>query len=192
MKKGVVIVGLYFIILFNEMHYVINFSIEDLNNPRLFEDEICSYNGIPDETKSNSTWVSCICEDEYANDFSENRTINGVQIQCNYEKKRRFIALFLSIFLPFGVDYLYLGHYWLFVLVFFACWFTLIGNCVRFAVTSHIDYLKNKKNLFFIIMALLMLMWWIINVALIWTGIITDAKGVKTVDDLYYLIKINN
>jgi hypothetical protein len=190
MKKQYIIK--IFTILFFILPYVINFSIEDLNNPRLFEDEICSYNGAPDETLSNSTWVNCTCQEEYTNDFSKNRSINGVPVQCGYEKKRRFIALFLSVFLPFGVDYLYLGHYWLFVLIFFACWFTLIGNCVRFAVTSHKDYLKNEMNLFFVIMAILMLIWWILNVVLIWTGIITDGNGIKTVDDLYYLIKINN
>jgi len=171
---------------------VTNFSVEDLNSPRLFEDEICSYNGVPDETLSSKSWVNCTCDDDYADDLSEVRYINGVPVQCSYQKKRRFIALFLSVFLPFGVDYLYLGHYLLFVILFFACWFTIIGNCVRFALTSHIDYIKNKKNLFFVIMAVLMITWWILNVALIWTGIIKDANGIKTVDDLHYLIKINN
>ena len=170
---------------------ILNFSIDDLNKPEMFADEICSYNGVP--IKSGNT-IYCECQDEYANDtFSEPRMkINNVFVQCNYEKKRRFITLFLSIFLPFGMDYLYLGHYFYFALIFFACWFTLIGNCVRFAVSSHIEYLKNKKNLVFVIMAILMILWWVLNIALIWTGIIKDGYNVETVDDLDYLIRINN
>jgi hypothetical protein len=188
MKK--VIIVSFFLFLFLNLPFIFNFSIDDLNKPEMFEDEICSYNG--DAVKSGDT-IKCLCYEEYANDiFSTPRKINNVEVQCNYEKKRRFITLFLSIFLPFGMDYLYLGHYWLFALIFFACWFTLIGNCVRFAVSSHIDYLKNKKNFFFVVMALLMIIWWILNVVLIWTGIMTDGNGVETVDDIDYLIRLNN
>jgi hypothetical protein len=171
----------------------LNFSIKDLDSPYMFQDEICSYNGMINTDKSNVTWINCTCQDEFANDKSNpNKIINGVPVQCSYEKKRRFIALFLAIFLPFGVDYLYLGRYAIFVLTFLLCWITLIGNCFRFAVSSHTDYLKNRKNLLFISLAILMFIWWILNIVLIWTGIVTDGNGVETVNDLYFLININN
>jgi hypothetical protein len=171
---------------------IYNFSIDDLNNPAMFQDEICSYNGVPDPSKSNNKWIDCICQDEYTTFYLSSKIyINNVPVQCNYQKKRRYIALFLAIFLPFGMDYLYLGYYWLSAIIFFLCWFTLIGNCVRFAVTTHIDYMKNKRNLFFVIMGILMIFWWTINIILIWTGIMTDGNGIQTVNDMYYLININ-
>jgi len=172
---------------------IYTYSIQDLNNPAMFQDEICSYNGDPNPSTSNNTWIDCICQDEYTTFYQSPKIyINNVPVQCNYQKKRRFIALFLSIFLPFGMDYLYLGYYWLSAIIFILCWFTLTGNCVRFAVSTHIDYMKNKRNLFFLIMGISMLIWWLINVILIWTGIMTDGNGIETVNDLYYLINIHN
>lgn len=169
----------------------INFTLSDLNQPLMFEDEICSYNGMAN-TYSNSSYINCTCQDEFHNDPNLQRLINGVPVQCSYERKRRFIALFLSIFLPFGIDYLYLGRYLIFIIILFMCCLTLFGNCVRFAVSPHKDYFKNKYNLFFIILAIVMLFWWILNIALIWTGVIKDGNGIDTVNDLYFLININN
>ena len=34
------------------------------------------------------------------------------------QTKKRFVTFFLSLFIPFGFDYLYLGRYWVFALVF--------------------------------------------------------------------------
>jgi hypothetical protein len=167
-----------------------NFSLTDLDKASMFEDEICSYNGIPNSV--NDTWVYCECQLEFSNDTALSRKINGVPVQCSYEKKRRFIALFLSIFLPVGVDHLYLGNYYFFIMIFFLCWLNLIGNCFRFAVSPHTDYLKNRINLLFVILATVMTIWWIINIALIWSGNFKDGNGVETVDDLNFLINLNN
>ena len=176
--------------LFSFFPYYLNFSLSDLDKASMFEDEICSYNGKP--TSVNDSWVYCDCQTEFTNDTKLNRTINNVPVQCSYEKKRRFIALFLSIFLPVGMDHLYLGNYWLFVLIFLSCWLSLIGNCFRFAVSPHTNYFKNRINLIFIIFGALTIIWWIINIALIWSGSYSDGNGVDTVDDLNFLININS
>jgi hypothetical protein len=177
--------------------YIINcFQIEDLFKPDLYIDEICSYNNNSPDTvtiKKDSSGaiqnVICKCTPEYANEPSM-RKINKVNVQCGYERKRRFIALFLSFFLPFGLDYLYLGQYWIFIGILLACCFTIIGNCYRFAVSSHSNYFKNHSNLFFTALAILSLIWWVINIILIASGKITDGNGIETVSDLNLLVYI--
>lgn len=168
--------------------------IQDLNSPLTFSDEICSYNGLYDASTSNSTYLNCICQPEYTNEPNNSKIkyINGVNVQCSYEKKRRFIALFLAIFLPLGFEHLYLGNYYLFVLIFSFCGFTFFGNFFRFAIASHNNYFKNKINLLFISFALFIILWWIINIILVWTGTFKDGNGVETVNDLDFLININN
>jgi hypothetical protein len=168
-----------------------NFQLSDLNNPELFIDEICSYNGhIEQKNKNNYT---CTCQNEYQNDPNLNRKINNVTVQCSYEKKRRFITLFLSIFIPFGFDYLYLERIFIFLLIFTACLVMLIGNCFRFAISQNTNkyFQESKWNIAFIVFALIMIIWWIVNIILIGLGIIKDANGFDTVDDLDFLINLN-
>jgi hypothetical protein len=83
-KQYINIMRLIQFILIFFIPLVKNFSVEDLNSPRLFEDEICSYNGVPDEILSSSNWVNCTCYDEYTDDPSEVRYINGVPVQYFY------------------------------------------------------------------------------------------------------------
>jgi hypothetical protein len=168
----------------------------NLRDPELFKDEICSYNGNPgvgDKQISGFNDIICSCQQEFANDPDLDKTINGVNVQCSYERKRRFITLFLSIFLPFGFDYLYLGHYGIFLLIISFCFITLFGNCYRFAKTQHNEsYIRNKWNCIFLFFAFLVVCMWVINIILIWVGIVKDSNNIETVDDLYYLININN
>jgi hypothetical protein len=177
------------VLIFINIYLTSQFQPADLNKPEMFKDEICSYNGNPEIINGN---VNCTCQPEFFTQKPATRHINGNDVQCNYEKKRRFIALFFSIFLPFGIDYLYLQNYGIFVLILFSCCFTLIGNCVRFAISSHVDYLKNKMNLTFFILSLLMVIGWAVNIVLVWTGIVKDGNGIDTHDDIYFLINVNN
>jgi hypothetical protein len=156
----------------------------------MFADEICSYNG--QNIGDSDTNVTCSCYSDFTNDMNSNRTINGVKVQCSYEKKRRFIALFLAIFIPFGVDYLYLGRYYISVIIFLTCCFTLFGNCARFAVSAHNNYFEQKWNLFFVFMFVLLYISTIVNVILIASGIVSDGNDIETVNDLYFLVNINN
>lgn len=162
----------------------------DFSLPIMFADEICSYNG---QNIGNSTSnVTCLCYPDFTNDNNSNRTINGVKVQCSYEKKRRFIALFLSIFTPFGFDYLYLGRYYIFAIIFLICCFTLFGNCARFAVSNHNNYFENKLNLLFAVLFIIMYLFTLVNVILVGTGLISDGNDEATVNDLYFLVNINN
>lgn len=163
----------------------VNFSL-----PIMFADEICSYNGV--NIGTGNTNVTCACYEDFANDASSNRTINGVKVQCSYEKKRRFIALFLSIFTPLGFDYLYLGRYLIFAIIFLLCCATLFGNCARFAMSTNTNYFEQKWNLFFIVLAITMVLFTIVNIIIIGTGLVTDGNNVATVSDLYFLVNINN
>jgi TM2 domain-containing membrane protein YozV len=167
----------------------------NLKDPELFKDEICSYNGIPNMYPSTTGFndIVCDCQEEFAHDPNFNKTINGVKVQCSYEKKRRFITLFLSIFLPFGLNYLYLGHFGIFFVVISICFITIFGNCYRFAQTQHNEsYFKNKWNIFFSILAIFIITFWIMDIILIWVGIVKDSNNIETVDDLYYLVNLNN
>jgi hypothetical protein len=167
----------------------------NLRDPALFKDEICSYNGSPNVIPKDTDYsdILCECQEEFANDPNFTKLINGVKVQCNYERKRRFITLFLSIFLPFGLNYLYLGHFSIFFLILSICFLTIFGNCYRLSVTQHNDsYFKNKWNIVFLVLALFLMTFWIVDIILVCVGIVKDSKNVETVDDLYYLININN
>lgn len=174
-----------------------NFKLDDLNGPDMFFDEICSYNGIMKKRSdiNGKTIYKCECQKEYTtlDKIYFNRTINGVNVECNYERKRRFIALFLSIFLPFGIDYLYLNRYFFFILIFVLCLTMSIGNCFRFAISQNTDdYFKESKwNIFFTVFAVAYLIFWVINIILIGTGTVTDSYSVETVPDLDFLVNLN-
>ena len=163
----------------------------DFDNMLLYIDEICSYNNDnKDMYKYNSnTNITCTCKREYANETSP-RKINGVPVQCGYERKRMFIAFFLAVFLPFGFDYLYLGWFWIFILILMFCCITIFGNCYRFTVFTETNYFKNEWNLFFCVLALIALVWWIINIFLIVTGRILDSNRIEIMSDLNLLLQI--
>ena len=179
-----------------------SYSVQ-LNNPMLFLNEICSYNGIP-KIDNISKEIKCVCFDDY-DTVDESKTINGVPIQCNYQRRRRFIVLFLSVFVPLGVDYLYLGNYWAFCIIILTVFFVCIGNCYLLIESQH-DMGQNKeeknRNLFqdqisftktriiFLILGGLLIIFYIANIILIATGVIKDGNGISTINDLSYLYKL--
>lgn len=187
-----------FILVFDLIWTALAFSLTDLMKPDLFVDEICSFNSLSDpklyiDNTTKQTNVTCICAPEYTTLNSTTiRKINNIPVQCNYRKKRRFITLFFSIFLPFGIDHFYLGNYFIFLGIILACCFVTFGNCYRFAVTTNQDYLKNRTNLFFVVLAAFALIFWILNIVLVITGFYTDSNGVEMADDLNMLFFASN
>jgi hypothetical protein len=165
-------------------------DINYLKKPSLFVDEICSYNGVVNTKLSNETSIVCECNAEYANDERSLSEINGVKVQCSYFRKRKFITVFFSIFLPFGVEYLYLEHYLYFSIIFIMCCTAIIGNCIRFTVSSGQEkYFKNKLNLCFFILLVIMIIFSIINVILMFIGV-KDGNNIDVLDDLHLLVNI--
>lgn len=191
-KSNILITAITFILIILILLDSINaFNIEYLNDPNLFVDEICSYNGSKNSSLSNDTYIKCDCNDEYANDPNESGEINGVPIQCSYFRKRKFITVFFSIFLPFGIEYLYLEHYLYFGFIFVLCCTSIIGNCIRFTVSSGQEkYLKNKVNVIFLLLLLVMIIFNVINIILMFIGVVSDGNHVEVLDDLHLLVNI--
>jgi len=102
-------------------------------------------------------------------------------------KKKRFITLFYSIFVPFGLDYLYLGHYLIFIVILLISGFALLSNCYKFTFSKSKDYLSDKSNWIYVGIGLLAILFWIINIFLMGFGLIKDENGFETVSDLYLL-----
>lgn len=169
-----------------------SFDINYLKKASLFADEICSFSGDP-ILKDDGNVVECKCYQEYANNPSEDGQINGSKIQCSYTRKRKFITVFFAIFLPFGIEYFYLERYWVFFLILFLCCFSIIGNCVRFTISNtQENYFKNKVNLIFIILFIMMVLFTITNAVLMLIGLIKDGNGIEVYNDLYLLTSISN
>ena len=179
------------IITISLISFIRDYDISDLNTPDLFIDQICSNRIISFEIKSNQssnqTLVNCNCTEDYGTIVNNSFTINGQNVQCSYIKKRRFITLFFSIFIPFGLDYLYLEQYIIFVIILFSCCFTMIGNCYRYTVSTNPEYFHENANLFFIVLGALAIILWIVNIFLTAFGTIKDGNNFNTVSDLHML-----
>ena len=159
-----------------------------LNTPELFLDLICSYHGKP-VYNTTSKEVKCECRNDYYTFNTEKPKVFNVTIQCEYEKKRKFFFVFLSLVQPLGFDLFYLEYYLLFSLNFIFGVITIIGNLWNYAVFSGRDYLKDKKNLIFFIMLIILTVIYLAKIAIAITSI-NDQNGVPMVDDLNYLISL--
>lgn len=167
-------------------------------NPDLFKNEICSYNGIPEISKdSKATSISCTCHKGYKTIDELDRKILSNKIYCSYQEKSRLIAFFLSITLPFGFDYLYLGRIGVFIVILLFSLVVVVGNGYIFAQAERKKNLENEieikptRSLWqigFTILALIWLVFTIINVTLMGNGVITDTNGIATADDLRNLM----
>jgi hypothetical protein len=183
-----------FIISITILHIITSFELIDVLKPDLFIDEICSFNQIQDpiitynKTTNQIQDIKCICSPEYDTlNTTDIRKINQIPIQCNYRKRRRYVTLFFSFFLPFGIDHFYLGNYFIFMGILLACIITIFGNCYRFAVTTNQDYLKDNTNLFFLVIGFLIIIGWIVNIILVILGVYTDGNNIEMADDLEML-----
>jgi hypothetical protein len=90
-----------------------------VENPVLYKNEICSYNGFPKVNSDGS--VECSCYSSFVDEPRENhkKYIGNQLIHCSYPRKKRFTTFFYASIVPMGIDYFYLEHYFYFVLIFF-------------------------------------------------------------------------
>ena len=135
---------LFLIFSFLKIGLIKSMSVNDfLKDNSLYYNEICSHNGSP-KLDQETNKIICTCEEKYANEPREKykKYINGQFIQCSYEKKRRFLAFFLAGICPLGLDYFYLGHYYIFIAIFVFAIIILIFNIISFIL----NYKINKKN----------------------------------------------
>ena len=181
-----------------ECYFTLNIS-----SPILFKNEICSFKGIP--IIQNATSIKCECFNEYETFNPNNLTIKNIPIQCNYAKKKRFIALFFSIFLPLGIDYLYLEQYFFFIIILLLIAIIIGGNCFIMleselqksqndttAQKPHLPLVTKYKQLKIIFPCLccLLIICYFLNIYLIISGRIKDGNGIDTMNDISFLFNI--
>ena len=123
------------------------FSIDEfLNNTYNYRYELCSHNGIAIYNETTNT-VSCDCGKKYTNEPSKEKYkyINNHLIQCSYERKSRFMVVFIALCLPFGTEYLYLRRYKVFTIIFILSIGVLTLNIIVFILNYEID-MKSKET----------------------------------------------
>lgn len=169
----------------------------DLQNVNYYIDEICSYNyiNINKTSSAPNSPIICNCKEGYQSTNLTEYTLyfSGHKVQCNYEQKRRFIVFFFSIFMLFGLEYLYLGNYHYFIIIFIYIMVIIAGNCY-FSMTSKDKKesddenepitTKEKIRFLFKILPITLLIFWVVNNILILTDSITDSNGIPTFDDV--------
>ena len=196
------------------------FSVDDIyDNMNLYIKEICSHNGIP-KFNATSNKVICECGEKYTNEPRKDKIkrINGHIVQCSYEKKSRFYALFLSLCISFGFDFLYLERYIIFSIIFILSSSILILNIVAFIINYNINFktketkiknrvikIVNKKkiitvnddnenikilNLISKVLLINHLIYMTIDVVFHLIGKITDGNKVETENDLGYIFSL--
>ena len=123
-------------ILFNKtMQEQVIIDKEYIENPILYKNEICSYNGSP-KVVSNDT-VQCTCYSSFTDEPRENyrKYIGNQLVQCSYKRKKRFTTFFLAGLIPMGFDYLYLELYGYFCIVFISFLLMVISQIVCFILS---------------------------------------------------------
>ena len=107
-----------------------------------YQNELCSYNGIPTyDSKTNQ--VICDCDEKHVNEprITHRKYIEGHLVQCSYEKKKRFYAFFLAAIFPIGLDFIYLGHIYLFLLSLALFIIVIACNIIQLIL----DYRQNSQ-----------------------------------------------
>jgi len=123
-------------ILFNKtMQEQVIIDKEYIENPILYKNEICSYNGSP-KVVSNDT-IQCTCYSSFTDEPRENyrKFIGNQLVQCSYKRKKRFTTFFLAGLIPMGFDYLYLELYGYFCIVFISFLLMVISQIVCFILS---------------------------------------------------------
>ena len=122
--------NIIYTLIFTLINLIKSFTDEDLSGVALFQNEVCSFNGIPTLIQATNS-IQCECKQQYATDYKA-RPINNHTVYCSYHKKRRLIALFFAVFLPFGVNYFYLEYVWLPFIIMIIFITIVVLNCVFF------------------------------------------------------------
>ena len=93
-----------------------------IENPILYKNEICSYNGNPISIiTGNTAHIECDCFPSYVDEPREDhkKYIGDQFVHCSYKRKKRFTTFFLAGLIPMGFDYFYLGYHLYFAIIFF-------------------------------------------------------------------------
>ena len=132
---------IFYIFIYIEIKLTIQ-KIDYFEYANTYQNELCSYNGVPTyDSKTNQ--VLCECDEKHVNEprVTHRKYINGHLVQCSYEKKKRFYAFFLAAIFPIGLDFVYLGHTYLFLLSLALFIIVIACNIIQLIL----DYKKNSQ-----------------------------------------------
>ena len=131
----------FYIFVFIKIKLTIE-KIDYFEYANTYQNELCSYNGIPTyDSKTNQ--VICDCDEKHVNEprVTYRKYIKGHLVQCSYEKKKRFYAFFLAAIFPIGLDFIYLGHVYLFLLSLALFIIVIACNIIQLIL----DYRQNSQ-----------------------------------------------
>ena len=131
----------FYIFIFIEIKLTLE-KIDYFEYANTYQNELCSYNGIPTyDSKTNQ--VICDCDEKHVNEprITHRKYIEGHLVQCSYEKKKRFYAFFLAAIFPIGLDFIYLGHVYLFLLSLALFIIVIACNIIQLIL----DYRQNSQ-----------------------------------------------
>jgi hypothetical protein len=129
---------------------------EDIN-----EESICNGKGIYEQN-------NCYCLQNY-------ESINGEY--CNYERKKKIVAIILSLFFGFtGADQYYLGKNIRGFLKVVLPVFLFFGLLFYIFINSN-KPLNESNDIYFLIPIIILLFFWFIDFFCIINGITKDSKG---------------
>ena len=131
----------FYIFIFIKIKLTIE-KIDYFEYANTYQNELCSYNGIPTyDSKTNQ--VICDCDEKHVNEprVTYRKYIKGHLVQCSYEKKKRFYAFFLAAIFPIGLDFVYLGHVYLFLLSLALFIIVIACNIIQLIL----DYRQNSQ-----------------------------------------------
>lgn len=169
------------------------------NRTKLFESRICTSRGECNATelKSAPENCTCVCKQEFYS-IRPTEKFNGIDVQCTVPRKSKFVALFLCVFIPIGSHFLYLENYIMFGISITLCFISIFGNCARFTMfnSNEVSYFRNKWNLVFAAIGLIMIFLFTMSFIFIVLDIETDGNNELMYDDLNQtfssLFKSNN
>ena len=149
MKKN----NIFYIFLFLFFQFI---KTEDIN-----EESICNGKGIYEQN-------NCYCLQNY-------ESINGEY--CNYERKKKIVAIILSLFFGFtGADQYYLGKNIRGFLKVVLPVFLFFGLLFYIFINSN-KPLNESNDIYFLIPIIILLFFWFIDFFCIINGITKDSKG---------------
>ena len=120
-----------------------------IENPILYKNEICSYNGNPNIIiKDNIGTIECDCYSSYVDEPREDhkKYIGDQLVHCSYTRKKRFTTFFLAGIAPMGFDYLYLEHYFYFVIIFFGFILIMVCQILWFALSYKLKEMDEESK----------------------------------------------
>ena len=120
-----------------------------VENPILYKNEICSYNGSPNIVmEENKAKIECTCYSSYVDEPRDDhkKYVGDQLVHCSYKRKKRFTTFFLAGLIPIGFDYYYLGHYLYFAIVFIGFILMIISQIVCFLLSYKLKEMNEESK----------------------------------------------